>query len=89
MSESYEESSFVSQQGQQIFLFSTALKLAVGPTHSPFQWLLGVIACEKIDTPHAASYLKSETRTCPVTCSISHYTGLDDEKTTEGNKKRC
>ena len=45
-----------------------------------------MIACVKIDSP-SASYLKSETRTCPVTCSISYYTGLGDEKTTTGNKK--
>ena len=75
-------------EGKQIFIFSTNFKLVVGPTHPPFQRLLGLIACGKIDSP-SASYLKSETRTCPVTCSISYYTGLGDEKTTAGNKKRC
>jgi hypothetical protein len=31
------------QQGQEIFLFSTLSRLALGPTQPPFQWVLGVM----------------------------------------------
>jgi hypothetical protein len=38
-----EEMGLNSQQEQEIFLFFTPARLALGPTHSPIQWVLGAI----------------------------------------------
>jgi hypothetical protein len=35
---------FDSRQDQEIFLFSTAIRLALGPTQSPIQWVPGAIS---------------------------------------------
>jgi hypothetical protein len=37
---------FDPQQGQEIFLFSTAFRPALGPTHPPIQWVLGELSME-------------------------------------------
>jgi hypothetical protein len=39
-----EEWGFNSQQGQEIFLFFAASRLALLPTQSPFQWELGAVS---------------------------------------------
>jgi hypothetical protein len=38
------EPQFNSQQGQEIFLFSTASRLALKPTQHPIQWVLGELS---------------------------------------------
>jgi hypothetical protein len=35
---------FDSQQGQEIFLFSTVFRLALEPTQPPIQWVLGTLS---------------------------------------------
>jgi hypothetical protein len=39
-----EESVFNFRQGQNIFLFSTASRMAWVPTHSPIHWILGALS---------------------------------------------
>jgi hypothetical protein len=39
-----EESGFDSQQRQQIFIFFTAPRAALGPTQPPIQWILGPLS---------------------------------------------
>jgi hypothetical protein len=50
---------FESQQGQEIFLFSTESRLALASTEPPIKWVLGPLLLEIKQQWHEADYLDS------------------------------
>jgi hypothetical protein len=57
---------FHSWQGQEIFLFSTVFRLALGPTQLPIQWALGAfslgvkwLGCEADHSPPSSAEVKN------------------------------